>query len=192
MNANFLAILSRLKTVLDVKTDKAVAEFLDISASTFSKMKSQDRFPVERLQTVAVDLDMTFILTGKEQGNHEPTTADQQQGGTHFARTESVGRAPDYWREQQGNCGRLGHFTRPRYTRLKRFNRRRLGNEARKRQFCLQYQNVADCGAFQATKCTDDGTIARIGKSYRQCVIPNATMSSHLKNKNGRHSPTGR
>ncbi len=192
MNANFLAILSRLKTVLDVKTDKAVAEFLDISASTFSKMKSQDCFPVERLQAVAVDLDMTFILTGKEQGNHEPTTADQQQGGTHFARTESVGRTPDYWREQQGNCGRVGHFTRPRYTRFKRLNRRRLSNQVGQRQFCLQREDVADCGAFQTTARTDYGAIARIGKSYRQCVIPKATMSSHLKNKNGRHSPTGR
>ena len=170
MNANFLAILSRLKTVLDVKTDKAVAEFLDISASTFSKMKSQDRFPVERLQAVAVDLDITFILTGKEQGNHEPTTADQQQGGTHFACTESVGCASDYWCEQQRNSGRLGHFSRLRYTRLKRFNRRRLGNETGKRQFCLQCEDVADCGAFSATARTDYGTIARIGKSGRQCL----------------------
>lgn len=189
---HFTDILARLKTALGVKTDKAVAEFLGIPASTFSKMKSQDRFPAERLQVVAVDLDVVFILTGKEQGNHEPTTADQQQGRTHFARTESVGRTPHHWREQQGNCGRLGHFARSRYTRLKRFNRRRLGNQIGKWQFCLQYQNVADCRAVQTTTRTDYGAIARIGKSYRQCVIPKATTSSLLKNENGRHRPIGR
>lgn len=149
---HFTDILARLKTALGVKTDKAVAEFLGIPASTFSKMKSANRFPAERLQALAVDLDVAFILTGKEQESHEPATADQQQGRTHFARTESVGRTPNYWVEQQGNRGRLGYFTRPRYTRLKRFNRRRLGNQIGKWQFCLQYQNVADCGAVQTAK----------------------------------------
>lgn len=189
---HFTDILARLKTALGVKTDKAVAEFLGIPASTFSKMKSANRFPSERLQALAVDLDVAFILTGKEQESHEPATADQQQGRTHFARTESVGRAPNYWVEQQRNRGRLGYFTRPRYTRLKRFNRRRLGNEAGKRQFCLQREDVADCGAFSATARTDYSAFARIGKSYRQCVIPKATMSSLLENENGRHRPIWR
>lgn len=93
---HFTDILVRLKNALDVKTDKAIAEFLGIPASTFSKMKSQDRFPVERLKAMAVDLDVAFILTGEEQGNHEPATTNQQQGRTNFARTQSVGRASHY------------------------------------------------------------------------------------------------
>ena len=166
---HFTDILARLKTALGVKTDKAVAEFLDISASKFSRLKSADTFPTDVFQAAAqgTDLAVDWILTGQEQIHHGKQQ-HQQQGQPRVARTQSVRCTPDYRREQQRDCRRSGHFTHARYSRPERFNRRRFGGQTGQWQFCVQRGDVADCRAFQAAAgkyASEIGGIKSTGRS---------------------------
>jgi len=64
---NFVNILERLYTALDIKKDKDFCDKYDIKSNTLSTWKKRDSIPYEKIALIANDNNISFdwLLTGK-------------------------------------------------------------------------------------------------------------------------------
>lgn len=79
MGENYEIILSRLKEVLDAKSDADVARGLEISTAALSAFKKQGKFPYERLVKFCLtrDISIDWLFKGGHTSPPAPTSLNK-------------------------------------------------------------------------------------------------------------------
>ena len=60
-----ILILNRIKDYKNFKSDKELADFLDISTQNLSNWKTRNTLDYDIIITKCLDIDLTWLLTGK-------------------------------------------------------------------------------------------------------------------------------
>lgn len=80
-------IIDNLKSLLDIKTDLALAKYLDINATTLASWRQRNNFDLIKVYAKICDINMNWLMTGEG----EPyTTGEPVEEGKSFIKEQKI------------------------------------------------------------------------------------------------------